>query len=164
MTCPLIIIINKISSYSNISLRFWFIPIFLSLLFKKCRSRTIILVFLIFDSFNVSINFTMEVFSLGTSYISHYMDLCLKKWKVTWALENKTNFKRQIHVYEWIYFQKCAQTLKTRLTYIGLIVVLPCLMHITREKLKHMGANNFLVFHFHIVPLSQIHMLCFQNF
>ena len=50
--------------------------------------------------------------------MSHYMEYCLKKWKVTWALENKTNFKRQIHVYEWIYFQKCAQTLKTRLTYI----------------------------------------------
>ena len=163
--CPLIMIINKISSYWKISFKFCFIPLFLVIKNATVsRSRTVILVFLIFDSFDFSINFTIEVVSLGTSFISHYMDLCLKKWKVTWALENKTNFKRQIHVYEWIYFQKCAQTLKTRLTYIGLIVVLPCLMHITREKLKHMGANNFLVFHFHIVPLSQIHMLCFQNF
>ena len=104
--------------------------------------------------------FTIEYNSLGTSFMSHYTALSSEKWKVTWAVENKTNFKRQIHMYGWIYFSKVCTDFK-KSTYIHRSYCRFAMLNAHhKRKIKTHGCQQFSCLSFsHRSPFTNTHVM-----
>ena len=92
--------------------------------------------------------------------MSHYTALSSEKWKVTWAVENKTNFKRQIHMYGWIYFSKVCTDFK-KSTYIHRSYCRFAMLNAHhKRKIKTHGCQQFSCLSFsHRSPFTNTHVM-----